>query len=132
MKSRSLSILVNFDHEPSLVFTIAAAFIWREQSGNQVGSNKRKIWKKKKKEAFSRKIVLGFYLVPPLRRIYIEFVLVNKHYRIVCSGRRIVYFEQCKSWETRLLIYNAWVDEVFANQSLYLARAKFLMNGAVG
>ena len=62
--------------------TIPAAFIWREQSGNQVGSNKRKIWKKKKKkEAFSRKIVLGFYLVPPLRRIYIEFVLVNKHYR---------------------------------------------------
>ena len=62
------------------MFTIAAAFIWREQSGNQVGSNKRKIWKKKK-EAFSRKIVLGFYL-PPLRSIvYIEFVLVNKHYR---------------------------------------------------
>ena len=63
------------------VFTIAAAFIWREQSGNQVGSNKRKIWKKKK-EALSRKIVLGFYLPPPLRSIeYIEFVLVNKHYR---------------------------------------------------
>ena len=59
------------------VFTIAAAFIWREQSGNQVGSNKRKIWKKKK-EAFSRKIVLGFYL---RSIVYIEFVLVNKHYR---------------------------------------------------
>ena len=59
------------------MFTIAAAFIWREQSGNQVGSNKRKIWKKKK-EAFSRKIVLGFYL---RSIVYIEFVLVNKHYR---------------------------------------------------
>ena len=75
------AILAKVDNTVWL-FTIAAAFIWREQSGNQVGSNKRKIWKKKK-EAFSRKIVLGFYLPPPLPSsiVYIEFVLVNKHYR---------------------------------------------------